>query len=76
MGGLAKRVPTTRSSLGFSMMASKKRGICSENTSMTSRGFCITHTQDTNSTPATHGPAPPYKLSTRYPSLPNMSKIW
>lgn len=43
MGGLAKSVPTTRRSLGFSMMASKNLGICSEKTSMTSRGFCSAH---------------------------------
>lgn len=42
MGGLAKRVPTTLSSLGFSWMALKTLGICSENTSMMSLGICST----------------------------------
>ena len=43
MGGLAKRVPTTRRSLGFSIIELKNLGICSENTSITSRGFCSAH---------------------------------
>ena len=43
MGTLPKRVPMTLSTFSFSRMPLKMHGICRENTSMTSRSFCVQH---------------------------------